>query len=340
MRGRALGVFQMGAATGFALGPLIGGILVDLSGWRAVYLFRVAPAVLLTVLAVRQSRPASKQSPSLHEFDIFGAVTLAGSVTGFLLALNRGRDLGWTSPVVLLLLVGALGCFTSFLVTENRVDVPIIDLNFFRRSAFAVANLLNVMANCAMFAIWLLVPYYIVNILGYPATTGGFLLMTCPLATALAAPMAGRLADTMGTNTLSALGLGLETLGLWSISCLDASAQAAAVIVALGLVGIGLGVFQTPNMSFVMGAIPREQQGVAGGISQMMRTLGVVLGVTGAGLLFSNRREVHAARLQLPDASAAQTFIPAFQDVFFVATIVGLIALGLALFRRKDHAVQ
>lgn len=337
MRGRALGIFQMGTAIGFALGPLIGGILVDWFGWRAVYLFRVAPTMILTLLAVRQPRSELKQPPLLQEFDIVGTFTLAGSVTGFLLALNRSRDLGWTSPVVIVLLMGAVGCFASFLVTERRVSAPIIDLSFFRRPAFAVANLLNVMANCAMFAIWLLVPYYIVNLLGYSATTGGLLLMACPLATALAAPLAGRLADKLGTNLLSALGLGLEALGLWSISHLEASAQAVTVIAALGLVGLGLGVFQVPNMSFVMGAIPREQQGVAGGMSQMMRTLGVVLGVTCAGLLFSNRREVHAARLQLFDASAVQIFILAFQDVFLVATLVCVLAFGLALLRRRDH---
>lgn len=340
MRGRALGVFQMGAAIGFALGPLIGGILVDWFGWRAVYLFRVAPAMILILLAVRQPRSELKQLPLLQEFDIVGTFTLAGSVTGFLLALNRSRELGWSSPVVLALLIGAVGCFASFLATERRVSAPIIDLSFFRRPAFVVANLLNVMANCAMFAIWLLVPYYIVNLLGYSATTGGVLLMACPLATAFAAPLAGRLADKMGTNLLSALGLGLEALGLWSISHLDTSAQSVTIIAALGLVGLGLGVFQVPNMSFVMGAIPREQQGVAGGMSQMMRTLGVVLGVTCAGLLFSNRREIHAARLQFSDASAVQTFIPAFQDVFLVATMVCVLALGLALLRRQDHGTR
>lgn len=340
MRGRALGVFQMGAAIGFALGPLIGGILVDWFGWRAVYLFRVAPAMILILLAMRQPRLELKQLPLLQEFDIVGTFTLAGSVTGFLLALNRSRELGWSSPVVLALLIGAVGCFASFLATERRVSAPIIDLSFFRRPAFVVANLLNVMANCAMFAIWLLVPYYIVNLLGYSATTGGVLLMACPLATAFAAPLAGRLADKMGTNLLSALGLGLEALGLWSISHLDASAQSVTIIAALGLVGLGLGVFQVPNMSFVMGAIPREQQGVAGGMSQMMRTLGVVLGVTCAGLLFSNRREIYAARLQLSDASTVQTFIPAFQDVFLVATMVCVLALGLALLRRQDHGTR
>jgi EmrB/QacA subfamily drug resistance transporter len=338
MRGRALGIFQMGAALGFALGPLLGGILVDIFNWRAVYLFRVFPALFLMFLATRQPLLSSKPSPSVPFFDFLGTLTLAGSVAGLLLALNRSRDLGWSSPLILTLLVGSGGCFASFLAVETRVSAPIVDLSLFRRTEFALANLLNVLANCAMFAIWLLVPYYLVNILGYPATTGGLLLMASPLTTALVAPLAGRLSDKLGTRRLSALGLGLETLGLWSISRLGASASVFDVLIALGLVGVGLGLFQVPNMSFVMGSIPREQQGVAGGMSQMMRTLGVVLGVTGASILFSNYRASHAHRLQVSDPHALQTFMPAFQDVFLVATIVCVVAFALSLGRKKGGA--
>ena len=187
-----------------------------------------------------------------------------------------------------------------------------------------------------MFAIWLLVPYYIVNTLGYPTAAGGLLLLPCPLATALAAPLAGRLSDRLGTSLLSTLGLGLEALGLWSISRLDAGSGYVSVALALGLVGLGLGVFQVPNLSFVMSAIPRAQQGVAGGMSQMMRTLGVVLGVTGASMLFSSRRAVYAGRLQLPEGRDPQSFIPAFQDVFLVSATVCLVAFGLSLLRGRE----
>jgi EmrB/QacA subfamily drug resistance transporter len=334
-RGRALGIFHMSAAAGFALGPLLGGVLVDSFGWRSVYLFRAPPALLLTLLAAGQPRLAHEHHGEQH-FDLLGAVTLAGSVAGFLLAVSRGRDVGWTSPFVMLLLLVASMCFAGFVITEARVNTPVVDLGLFRRPAFTVANLLNVLANCAMFAIWLLVPYYIVNALGYPALAGGVLLMTCPLATALAAPLAGQLSDRLGTSLLSTLGLGTEALGLWCISHLDAASSSVSVALTLALVGLGLGIFQTPNMSFVMGAIPRAQQGVAGSMSQMMRTLGVVLGVTGASMLFGSRRTVHAGRLQLPLAGDPRSFIPAFQDVFVVATAVCAVAFGLSLLRRRE----
>lgn len=334
-RGHALGIFQMSAAIGFALGPLLGGLLVDMFGWRAVYLFRIPLALVLTIIAFSRSLLSVEQKEG-QRFDLVGALTLAASVAGLLFALSRGRDLGWTSPLVLSLLVGSGISFAGFVVTERRVVSPVVDLSLFHHPAFVVANTLNVLANCSVFAIWLLVPYYIVNALGYPATTGGLLLMATPLATALAAPLAGKLSDQLGTGVLSSLGLGLEALGLWSISQLDSSSNALMVTMALGCVGLGLGVFQTPNMSFIMGAIPREQQGIAGGMSQMMRTLGVVLGVTSASMLFSSRRAVHAEQLQLPTVDDPQSFIPAFQEVFLVAAVVCVFAFGLSLLRGKS----
>jgi MFS family permease len=138
LRGRTLGLFQMGAAIGFALGPLLGGVLVDLSSWRAVYLFRFFPALFLILLAVRQPIFTVKHSVPASIFDLPGILTLAGSVSGLLLALNRSRDLGWTSPLVLLLLLGSGGCFGGFLAVETRVSTPLIDLSLFRRTAFCL----------------------------------------------------------------------------------------------------------------------------------------------------------------------------------------------------------
>jgi len=334
-RGQALGVFQMSAAIGFALGPPLGGMLVDLFGWRAVYLFRIPLALVLTVLAFSRPLLPSEQKAG-QRFDLVGALTLAASVAGFLFTISRGQDLGWTSPLVLSLLMGSSMCFAGFVLTEIRVVAPVVDLSLFRHPAFSIANALNVLASCSMFAIWLLVPYYLVNTLGYPATTGGLLLTATPLATALAAPLAGRLADRLGTGVLSSFGLVLEALGLWGISQLDNHSSALTVIIALAGVGFGLGMFQTPNMSFVMGAIPREQQGVAGGMSQMMRTLGVVLGVTSASMLFSSRRAIHTEQLQLPKVDDPHSFIPAFQDVFLVSAVVCMVAVGLSLLRGKS----
>ena len=330
-RGRVLGIFQMSAAVGFALGPLVGGLLVGSVGWRAVYIFRVVPALVLGWLAFRQT-PSATRRAAQAAFDAPAILTLAGGIAGLLLALSRGPAVGWTSPLVLTLLGLSGLSFALFVKVEQRAHPPVVDLSLFRSPAFALANALNVLANGAMFAIWLLVPHYLVQVLRYPETTAGLVLVATPLATALVAPLAGVLADRLGTRLLSSVGLGLEACGLWLMSALHGETATLPVVLTLGLVGAGIGLFQVPNMSFVMGAIPRDQQGVAGGMSQMMRTLGVVLGVTGASALFTSRKMVYAAA---PGSGTyADSFMPAFQDVFLVCAGVCLCACGLSVLRR------
>jgi MFS family permease len=218
------------------------------------------------------------------------------------------------------------------------VNSPVVDLSLFRRPAFVIANLLTILAHCARFAIGLLVPYYVIDVLRYPATTGGTLMLAAAVTTTLAAPVTGRLSDRFGTTGLSSLGLAVEGLGLWMISRLDAQADYLSVAVALGVVGLGLGMFEAPNMSFVMGAISRAQQGVAGSIANMMRTLGIVFGATGASMLFDARRQSYLKQPSLQDPTNFQAFVPAFQDVFIFAAGVCVVATVLSLFRRQETA--
>ncbi len=225
-------------------------------------------------------------------------------------------------------------CFSGFIITEKRVKAPVVNLSLFRHPPFVIANLLAVLANCARFAIGLLVPYYVIDVLRYPATTGGTLMLAAAMMTPLAAPVAGRLSDRFGTAVLSALGLALEGLGLWMISRLDAQAEYLLVAVALSVVGLGLGVFEAPNMSFVMGAIPRNQQGVAGSIANMMRTLGIVFGATLWSMLFDERRQIYSDQPAFYGPTNFHGFVPAFQDVFLFAAGLCVVAFVLSLFRK------
>lgn len=332
-RGRALGFYQMNLATGFAMGPLLGGVLVDAFGWRGVYLYRALPALLIAWFTSGQVR-SGRRPTSGERFDLPGAVTLTLGTAGLLLAVSRSRDLGWAAPEVLVLALAGTGSLLVFLVTEKRVATPVINIDLFRWPAFTLANLLTLLANGTRFPIGLLVPYYAVNILGYPATLGGLLLFPAAVMTTFAAVLAGRLSDRMGTAGLCAAGLAVQSVGLWLASGLDAGSDYPAAALALGLVGLGLGTFQVPNMSFVMGAIPREHQGVAGSINQMMRTFGIVFGVTGASLLFERQRAFHAG---LGEAGA---FVAAFQQVFLAAAVLCAAAAAMSLLRQGRNSAK
>lgn len=326
-RGRALGVYQMSNAVGYAVGPLIGGILIDTLGWRATFLFRVLPALFLAWFAAAKLPALPAHNDSQH-FNFLGAVTLAAAIAGGLLALSRGRALGWSSTQFVILAALSTACLAGFGAVKARATAPMVQLTIIRLAPFVIANLLSVMANCSRFAIGLLLPYYVINVLGYPATTGGTLMLATYLLTILAAPLAGKLSDRVGTARLSSIGLAVQGFGLWMLSRLNGQSDYLSLALTLCIVGLGLGIFEAPNMSFIMGAIPRSQQGVAGSIASMMRPLGIVCGATGWSLLFDWRREFHS--------SQTAGMLPALQDVFLSAAGLCAVACVLSLLRRSE----
>ncbi len=180
------------------------------------------------------------------------------------------------------------------------------------------AGLLAFLANYAQFAVWLLVPFYLVAERGLSAAAGGLLFMLTPVATMIMAPVAGRMADRLGPRGPMVAGLAAEAAGLLLVARCDGSTPLVLVGGALGLVGLGLGVFQVPNIAQVMAAFPPRQQGAAGGFAFLSRTTGVVVGVQAAAWLFRER---------------AQTlgFLPAFQFTFAAAAAVCALAALAAL---------
>jgi MFS family permease len=185
--------------------------------------------------------------------------------------------------------------------------------------AVLTATLLTLLANLAMFAVWLLVPYYLVDLLGQPPSLGGLLFLLTALGTAVAAPLSGWGADRLGTRWLVVAGLAVEGAGLFGVSRLEATSHAGLVALPLLLVGLGLGIFTVPNMSLVMGALPRARQGVAGGLVWATRTFGVLLGISLASFVFEWRQR------------ATASFMTAFRDTFLVSTAVCFIALLFSL---------
>jgi MFS family permease len=267
-----------------------------------------------------------------QRFDLAGMAALAAGVVALLLAVNGGRDAGLFSGHVLALCAAAIIGFAAFVAIERRVAQPVVDWSLFT-PAVGMASAAHLLAHLAMFAVWLLAPFYIVNVLGYPAGAGGALLAPCPLGMTLAAPLSGLLSDRFGMRRLKIPALLIEAAGLFLASRLTAHSSYPAVAAALVLIGLGVGAFAGANMNYVMASIPRAQQGVAAGVVSMMRTLGVVMGVTTAAEAFSIGRAAEHAHLiashRLAGAALDRlSFVGGFRDAFGVSTAV---CLGAAL---------
>lgn len=343
-RARALGLFQMSVAAGFVAGPPLGGVLLALWDWPAVFLFRVPVALgilaLATLSRARTAPPVATTGAPVRS-DVLGAVTFAGGLAAALFVASTGSQLGWASPPAVGLVLVAVGLFGAFVIVERRAVAPLVDLSLFRNPAFTVANVCNAVANATMFTIWLLGPTLLITAGGHGTITAGLLLAVTALGTAVAAPVAGRLVGRLGTAQLSTVGLLLESVGLAATSRLGADTPTVGVVIAFTLVGCGVGLFQVPNVSYVMGCIPRSQQGVAGAMTQMVRMTGVVSGVAAANLFLVVRLEARSGSRTLDEAGIEQ-FTPAFQDVLLAAALLCLAAAALPLLHRSraDPAQQ
>lgn len=230
-RGWALGLMAMGASTGMAAGPLLGGALVSAFDWQAVFLAR-APlalgAALLSVALLPRGDGVRRGEP----FDLAGAALLGAAMVAFLLALNRGPAWGWTAGRTLVMFWMAALLLAGFVWRERRFTPPMIDLRLCRSAPFTVANVAGFLSSLAMFGVWLLVPYYLADARGYDPVQAGWFLACVPAATALVAPAGGWLADRIGVRLPALAGLLVEVAGLLLIGRLGAGSPVPSVVLA------------------------------------------------------------------------------------------------------------
>jgi MFS family permease len=318
VRARALGFYGMVMAVGAVLGQLLGGVLVELWGWPAVFWFR-AP-IAAAALALSWRLPTTSRGQEREAFDALGAGLLALGLSALLLAVNRFRYIGEDISAPVLAAV-ALVALAGFVLQQRNTPKPIIDLRVFRNAPFALVNLGNVLLNLAGFASLLLVPYYLVRAAGLPVTVAGLLMATGAGGAVLAAPAAGRLIGRLSPHTVALLGALLMAAGLSLAGNWGERADLAFILAALLVQGCGVGFYQVAHLEIVSATIPRRDRGVAGSLAMLTRTIGVVAGVTLLSLSF-----------QAIEATAG--FLPAFQRTFqFAAAVPAAVALALLLVR-------
>lgn len=333
---RALGIFAMTTAAGLAAGAPVGGLLLQAWDWQSVYAFRVPYMGVLLVAALLSGLHRPGAMKSKQPLDLFGAVTLALGLGLTLFVASRGLMWGWTSPITIALALVAMASLVVFHGVEKRTSLPLVDMSLFRKQGFGRANLLNALANASMFSIWFLGPYLLVDIRGHGPIAGGLILGIAPTSTAISAWLTGRMIERLGLLTLTRFGLACQGVGLVLFSQIDSNSTMFSLVVALCLVGIGLGSFQVPNMSFVMASLSRSQQGVAGGMTQMVRTAGLVGGLAVWNTAFVGLRDRRSRSLGVEEVMAPEVFVPTFGQVVCMSGGLAIVALILTIGVRFD----
>jgi MFS family permease len=327
-RSRAVAVFTLIYAVGSAAGPLIGGILVQLWGWPAVFWFR-APIALTALLFLKGLPPMSR--PGRREpIDVVGAVLLALGISTLLLMINQLQHLQGRGLLAAGLLVLAGAGLWGFVRWERRVPQPIVKLEFFRSVSFAAANLASVAIYLTSFSVLLFGPYYLVRYAELSVPIAGGVLALSFLGNMIASPLAGFVVERVSAERVAVLGAVLGGIGLALIgsSRPGTSGQAIVIISALLLQGFGVGLFQVAYMDIVMRTLPRDHRGVAGSIAMLSRSLGTVTGATLLTLLFHTVETF---------SGAGENFLRGFAATFWIAGAICAGAGLLVLLTTRRH---
>src|SRR5438067_3242597 len=349
-RGLALGLNAVVVSLGVAAGPTIGGIITQYLTWRWIFYVNV-PICMLVLFAAfffyREQRPQRKQ----HErFDPIGAMTLASGLAALTLGLSFGQEWGRLSAGTLAALGISVVMLSVGVYVESHVEHPILNLGLLSNRVFAFANISFVLCMMALFAPGCLLPFYFEQLRGFSTIQTGLMLTPLPLTLALVAPLSGSLADRLGSRWLSPIGLALSCLGLFLLSQIDAHSAAWEIIWRLAVIGIGQGLFMSPNTRTMMGAAPRTAQGEASGLLATGRVLGQSMSVALGGTVFAALGGATAGTLlsspqaqHLPLTSIIglqQTFVTSFHAALLVCAAFAALGIFTALARGSEAGVK
>lgn len=328
-RGKALGLTGTVVALGSMSGPALGGLLISLAGWRSIFYINVPLGILAYILA-QAILPVDQPQIEKESFDFAGAFLFAGGMISLLYSISTGSIWGWSSPIILSGILLGLGLLTGFLINERRVPHPMIDLSLFRIHPFVIGNLCGWLSFVAMFANTMLLPFYLQQVLNYGPSQVGLLMTAFPVAMAIAAPISGHASDRYGPLVLTSGGMVISALGLFYFSTLTPATVFYQVIPGSLLMGLGAGMFQSPNNNSVMSSVPPPKLGVAGGLSSLVRNIGMISGIAFSVSLFELWGGVTG-----PSPDQIPAFMHAYHGVMLVAMSLALLGAIVSLNRRS-----
>jgi EmrB/QacA subfamily drug resistance transporter len=338
-RGKTLGITTMAVYIGLSLGPPLGGLLTSTLGWPSIFWVNVPIGLTVIALAIwKLKEPEGDGRP--RPFDISGAILFASGLSAMLVALTLGNELGWSSPELLILSTFTAGAFLGFVLVERRKGRDaMLDLQLFTRNRlFAAANVSTLLNYTSYFGVSFLLSFYMQRVLHYSLLLTSMVLLSMPLVMSLLSPIMGWASDRLGSRALASGGMVLIGIGLLLLSTIGESTSTTELVAFLMVLGVGMGMFSSPNTSAIMGCVTKGQLGVASGTLATMRTVGqslslaimiaVVAVVASASVVSDLFSGVGTA-----SSFVSQEFIEGMSLAFMVSAIIAFIGAATSLAR-------
>ncbi|HEX4526716.1 MAG TPA: MFS transporter [Gaiellaceae bacterium] len=338
-RGTAFGVWGATIGAAVAIGPLAGGVLTSWLSWRWIFLVNIPIGIAAVVLSAKQLHESS--DPELGRVDPIGLVTLIGGLFCLILALIEGNQQGWTTSWILGLFVAAGILLVLFVLSQLGDRRTMVDLQLFKRPAFVGAQVTAFAISSSMFAMFLYLTLYLQNILGLTPLKTGLVFLPLSVVSFFAAPIAGRLSTRVPIRFLLGTGLALNAVALWSMSHVTPTSSWTVLLPGFIIGGIGIGLVNAPLASTAVSTVRQERAGMASGINNTFRQVGIATGIAALGAIFASQVD-RSAFGPHPSAAAQASFVGGLHDILLVGAVVAACGAVLAtvLVRPQDFIVS
>jgi len=285
-RGRAMGYLGATVAIGSIAGPIVGGFVVDSLGWQYIFFINIPIGILLIAAAAQYLRIDEKRTDSLS-LDWHGSAAMIAMFISLIIALGSLADTGEITRTAIISGVIFFLALALFIGHERRCPAPLLDLSVFSNRAFLFPVIAVVLVFAANFMMAVVGPFYFEGVMGYRPSQVGLVFLINPAVMVIVAPIAGSLYDRHPTRNYAALGMVITAVAFLLLSYCTLTRNISGIIIAFGLLGIGVGLFQSPNNTTILSALPTEQLSTASSVIATSRNLGMALGVSLGSILLS-----------------------------------------------------
>lgn len=341
-RGKALSVSAIAMALGLCIGPVIGGTLSSLFDWQSIFFINIPIGILGLIMIFKNIPPDEKKESA--PFDIVGSIMVFIALFLILTPLNISGDYDIPHIVFVLLVASGIIVMFLFITYESKCKHPMLNIKLFHNRIFTASVIAAFFTYLAQFIMVFIAPFYLESLRMFSPLVSGLLYLPMPIATICIAPLSGSFSDRFDSRFLSSAGNLIMAAGLLMLSFYNIDTSYLYIIVSMIVMGIGFGMFQTPNNSSIMGNVPPENRGTAAGTLGTMRNIGMALGVATSGALFSFYQNKGITKYSSQGLSGSilqsSSFIYALHLTFLASAIVSLVAMIASLSKGRLNIVK
>ncbi len=324
-RGQAIGIWAGVSALALAIGPLVGGLIVDNINWHWIFYVNVPVGVvgiIVSRLVIAESRDTSRE----QSIDIPGLVTSSGALLALSYALIEGNRHGWGSAEIIGLFIGSAVLLAVFIWLELRQRLPMLDLGLFKIGSFVGANIVAMLVSLGMFGVFFFISLYVQNVLGYSPTKAGAIFLPMTVLIIVVAPIAGKLSDRVGSRWLMGSGMGILGVSLLLYQRIGLHTGFWSLLPQLVVGGIGMALTMSPMTSAAMGSVPVDKAGVGSGVLNSFRQVGGSLGIALMGAILLTYQHPTTSKVV-----AAQQYVNGLHAALLVSAFIAFAAAAVAI---------